>query len=157
MLFLQIMKTLSKEVILFLIGGTIYYLIEFLYKTFISLSPCHWSMFILGGLCFVIIGLMNEGFNWETPLLLQGINGALVITTLELIFGYVLNIWLGLGIWDYSNVPLNFMGQICLPFSLIWIGLSIAAVILDDYLRYWLFKEEKPHYVWIKTKNRENH
>ena len=66
----QTLKKITKHVILFITGGGIYYLIEFLYKTFISLSPCHWSMFILGGLCFIIIGLMNEGFNWETPLLL---------------------------------------------------------------------------------------
>ena len=56
---------------------------------------------------------------------------------------------LGLHIWDYSTMPLNIFGQICLPFSLAWMGLSGVAIILDDYIRYWFFNEEKPHYKWI--------
>ena len=70
----------------------------------------------------------------------------IIITVLEFIFGVVLNIWLGLQIWDYSGMPLNIMGQICLPFTVAWYFLSAAAIILDDYIRYWLFGEEKPRY-----------
>ena len=102
--------TVSKNIILFAVGGTLYYGIELLYKTFISLGTCHWSMFLLGGLCFLLIGLMNENILWEESILTQGIKGSLIITALELIFGLVLNVKLGLGIWDYSHVPLNFMG-----------------------------------------------
>ena len=145
----QTLKKIVKHGILFITGGGIYYLIEFLYKTFISGSPCHWSMFLLGGFCFVLIGLLNETFDWDMPLLEQGLIGSILITSCELVFGYILNIHLGLGIWDYSNVPLNFLGQICLPFSLLWILISIGAVILDDYLRYKWFNEEKPHYKLI--------
>jgi uncharacterized membrane protein len=76
----------------------------------------------------------------------QSLIGALLTTFVELISGLILNVWLGLGIWDYSNLPFNFMGQICLPFFFAWIALSCVAIILDDYLRYWLFHEEKPHY-----------
>nr|DAN98189.1 MAG TPA: Putative ABC-transporter type IV [Caudoviricetes sp.] len=102
--------TVSKNIILFAVGGTLYYGIEFLYKTFISFGTCHWSMFLLGGLCFLLIGLMNENVLWEESILTQGVKGSLIITALELIFGLVLNVKLGLGIWDYSHVPLNFMG-----------------------------------------------
>ena len=68
-------------------------------------------------------------------------------STAELVAGLILNVWLGLGIWDYSTMPLNFMGQICLPFCLLWVLLSVVAVVLDDWLRHWLFAEEHPHYV----------
>ena len=103
-------NNLTKNIMLFIVGGSIYYIIEFLYKTFISFGTCHWSMFLLGGLCFLLIGLMNENIPWEESILIQGIKGSLIITALELAFGLILNIKLGLGIWDYSNVPLNFMG-----------------------------------------------
>nr|DAL81282.1 MAG TPA: Putative ABC-transporter type IV [Bacteriophage sp.] len=104
------MNNLSKNAILFAVGGTLYYGIEFLYKTFISFGACHWSMFLLGGLCFLVIGLMNENIPWEESIITQSIKGSLIITILELIFGLILNIGLGLNIWDYSNIPFNFMG-----------------------------------------------
>ena len=144
-------SNLGKNAILFVVGGTLYYGIEFLYKTFISFGTCHWSMFLLGGLCFLLIGLLNENIPWEESIIIQGVKGSLIITALELAFGLILNIKLGLGIWDYSNVPLNFMGQICLPFSIAWFFLSLLAIVLDDYLRWKWFGKEKPHY-HIKTK-----
>ena len=64
----------------------------------------------------------------------------------DLAAGILLNRWLGLGIWDYSNMPFNLWGQICLPFSVLWVFLAGIAVVLDDWLRYWLFREERPHY-----------
>ena len=57
---------------------------------------------------------------------------------------------LGLGVWDYSGMLLNYKGQICLPFSILWIFVSVAAVVLDDWLRYWLFGEERPHYTLFR-------
>ena len=53
---------------------------------------------------------------------------------------------LHLNVWDYSNMPLNVLGQICLPFSLLWVIIAIGAIILDDYIRYCFFDEEKPRY-----------
>lgn len=89
---------------------------------------------------FLILGELNEGLlEWDTPLILQGIIGSAIVTGAELATGMILNVWLGLGVWDYSGMPLNYKGQICLPFSILWIFVSIAAVVLDDWLRYWLF------------------
>ena len=138
--------TFIKNSILFTTGGIIYYLIEFIWKTFISGGICHWSMFLLGGFCFLVIGALNETLPWEMSIVKQGCYGAIVITVLELIFGYILNIVLKLGIWDYSSIPLNFMGQICLPFSIAWFFLSLIAIVFDDVLRWKWFGEEKPHY-----------
>ena len=45
-------------------------------------------------------------------------------------------------------MPFNLLGQICLPFAVAWLALAAVAIVLDDYLRYWLFGEEKPRYRW---------
>lgn len=140
----KILKFLGKEIALFIVGALIYMGIEIIFRGF-----THWTMGVVGGLCFIIIGLLNEGYNWEMPFWKQCLIGACVITALEFTAGVILNMILGLHIWDYSTMPLNIFGQICLPFSLAWMGLSGVAIILDDYIRYWFFNEEKPHYKWI--------
>ena len=137
---------MNKLATLFVTGGALYYTIEFIWKNFIICGNCHWSMFILGGLCFIAIGSLNEYIPWEWSLIKQGIIGAIIITSLEFVFGLIFNIWLQLDVWDYSHLPLNFMGQICLPFSITWFFLSLVGIILDDYLRYRWYGEEKPHY-----------
>ena len=136
------MKSFLKHTILFIIGGIIYILIELGFRGYTA-----FSMFLLGGLCFVLIGLINEVIPWSMGIIWQGIIGSGIVTSLELIFGLILNVYLKLDIWNYSNLPFNFMGQICLYFSILWIFLSLIAIILDDYLRYWFFNEEKPHYI----------
>ena len=135
----KILKFIGRELALFVIGALIYMLIEILFR-----GHTHWTMGIVGGLCFVIIGLLNEGYNWEMPFWKQCLIGACVITALEFVSGIVLNVILGLGIWDYSGMPFNLFGQICLPFSIAWFFLSGVAVVLDDYIRYWFFGERKP-------------
>ena len=138
------MKATIKYAALFIIGGTVYYGIELLWR-----NRSHWTMAVVGGICFILCGLINEVLDYDYPLLLQGIIGSLFITGVELFSGIVLNIWLDLGIWDYSGLPFNFLGQICLPFSLLWVVLAMVAIVLDDYLRYFLFGEEKPHYKFL--------
>lgn len=135
--------TLFKYVILFVIGGFVYCGIELAYR-----QRTHWTMFIVGGLCFIFCGSINEYFDWDMLIWKQMFICTCGITTIEFISGCVVNIWLGWNIWDYSNLPLNILGQICLLFSIIWYGLSLIAIVLDDWLRFWLFKEEKPHYRW---------
>lgn len=130
-----------KHFFLFLIGGIIYHYIEMLWRGY-----SHPTMFFLGGLCFLAIGGINEFIPWDMGLLWQSIIGACLVTALEFITGIIVNIWLGLGVWDYSKLPFNILGQICLPFFFAWMAVSVIAIVLDDYLRYWLFGEEKPYY-----------
>lgn len=138
---------LIKPLTLFVCGGFSYILIELIYRGY-----SHWSMFILGGILFIEIGGLNELFNWDMSLIFQGVIGSIIITISEFVAGVILNLWLNLSVWDYSNMPLNIMGQVCLPFSLCWIIVAIAAIILDDFLRYWLFNEEYPHYIIFKRR-----
>lgn len=134
-------KLAFKYLVLLLIGGMIYVLIELLFR-----GRSHFTMFILGGVCFVSVGLINEVLPWNTPFQLQMLLGGSIITVLEFISGCILNLYFGLGIWDYSDQPGNILGQICPLFSLLWVFLSGLAIVLDDYLRYRLFNEEKPYY-----------
>lgn len=135
------MRRALKPLILIAIGGLLYVLIEYLWRGY-----SHWTMFIVGGLAFWMIGCINEYIEWSMPLWKQMAIGSLIVTCLEFISGFLINIVLGWQVWDYSNLPFNILGQICLPFSTIWFFISFLAIVVDDYLRYWLFGEEKPHY-----------
>lgn len=118
-----------KEFVIFLIFGSIYIIIELLYR-----GHTHYSMFMIGGICGVLIGLINDNTP-DMPLLPQCILGTIIITIIELLSGLFLNIYLGLNIWDYSNQPFNFMGQICPQFSIIWCALSVLVIYIDDWLK----------------------
>lgn len=135
------MKTLCKYLILGLIGGVIYIIIELLYRGF-----SHWTMLLLGSFCFLSLGGINEFLSWETPLWKQSLIGGLIITILEFITGCIVNLWLGWGVWNYSDAHFNILGQVCISFFFIWCALSIVGIVLDDWLRYRLFGEEKPRY-----------
>ncbi len=134
-------KLLAKYGFLFYFGGATYCVIEVLWR-----EQSHWSMFILGAFCFIFLGLLNEILPWKTPLIVQMIIGAIVITILELLIGLLVNKVFKWGVWDYSNMPFNFMGQICLLYSFFWIFVSAIGIFLDDFVRYWFFGEEKPRY-----------
>jgi uncharacterized membrane protein len=135
------MKLLSKYFLLLGIGGMIYIGIEFMWRGY-----SHWSMFFVGGACFVCIGLINEILPWTMPLWLQVIIGVCIITILEFLAGCILNIWLGWNVWDYSGLPGNLLGQICPQYIVLWVPLCLIGIIFDDWLRYWWFGEDKPHY-----------
>ena len=131
-----------KNLFIFLIGGAVYVLIELLYR-----GHSHISMFVLGGLLFLLIGLLNEFcFSWDMALISQMFISMVMATLCELIAGLILNVWLGLGIWDYYKQPFNLCGQICLLYANIWFLLSLPAILLDDLLRDKWFGESRKHY-----------
>lgn len=134
------MKRLIKYLILLAIGGTVYCGIEILVRGF-----THWTMFLVGGICFILIGIINE-ITPKMPLVRQMLLSAVIITVAEFVSGCILNIWLDLDIWDYSNETFNLLGQISLKHTIYWFLLSCVGIILDDYVRHFLFGEEKPHY-----------
>ena len=119
---------MKRNLLIFVIFGLAYGLIEILWRGYTSLS-----MIIVGGICGLIVGLINEKFNYSV--LSQMVIGMVIVTVIEFVSGYVLNIKLGLGIWDYSNMKYNFMGQICPQFSMAWFFLSYAIIYIDDYIR----------------------
>ncbi|MDO4270683.1 MAG: hypothetical protein Q4C72_07125 [Eubacteriales bacterium] len=110
------------------IGGLLYMGVELLWR-----GHTHWTMGVLGGVCFALIGLLNEWWP-DDPIWLQMLQGAVIVTALEFAAGLLLNIRLGLHIWDYSDMPGNVLGQICPQFAFAWVGLSWIAVRLEDLL-----------------------
>ena len=135
------LKIIIKNLILFIIGGLIYNLVEIIYR-----GNTHWTMFIVGGLCFLCVGWINEFIPWDLALWKQMLIGGTIITAIEFLSGCIINILLGWNVWDYSHVPLNILGQICLPFFFAWVGLSLVGIVLDDIIRWLCFGEEKPRY-----------
>ena len=129
---------------LFLAGGALYFVFELFWRGF-----SHWTMFALGGLCFVLVGGLNNYLSWEMPLLHQMLIGGLIITVGELLTGCMINLWLGWNVWDYSALPGNLWGQICPQYSLLWVLLSGPVIILDDILRWRWYGERMPSYTLL--------
>lgn len=114
-----------KYSVLFYLGGMCYSALELLWRGF-----THWSMFLLGGACFVLVGRLKR-LGKVLPLPLRMLLGAVIITALELGCGLLVN--RQFRVWDYRRLPFNFLGQICLPFSLLWIPLSLVAMALYHF------------------------
>ena len=131
-------KTALKYFAVFIIGALAYGLIEISVRGF-----SHITMGILGGLTMVVIHILNDQRREGMNFVLQIGISALFITAIEFLAGEILNVWLKMNIWDYSEVPLNYDGQICLPFVIFWIILSVIGTMTDDFLRWKMFREEK--------------
>jgi hypothetical protein len=135
------MNKILKNYCLFMIFGAIYGLIETIWKGHIT----HWSMFILGGLAGVLIGSINEYIPWDIPFWKQCVIGMILATLLEGIIGIIVNVHFNLGIWHYTELTF-FYNQCSIPFCIAWFFLSGFCIMLDDWFRWQLFGEEKPHY-----------
>lgn len=135
------MKKLSEYLFLWALGGCLYYFFEIFFRGF-----SHWSMFILGGICMVFFTVQGQMVHWADPLWMQILRCIIFVTAMEFITGIIVNKWLHMAVWDYSNQPFQIFGQICLPFMIIFSGLCALGILLSGYLSYWLYGEEKPHY-----------
>ena len=118
-----------KNLLIFSIFGLTYGLIEILWRGY-----THPSMVIVGGICGLLIGLLNEK-NKKMNLLLQMVEGMVIVTVLEVVSGIILNLCLGLNVWDYSNMRFNLLGQVCPQFCIAWFFLSYFVIRIDDLLR----------------------
>ncbi|MCI6091494.1 hypothetical protein MR781_02900 [bacterium] len=68
---------------------------------------------------------------YRSNLIILYITSTILVTALEWLTGFILervfhNKW-----WDYSNMPLNLNGYVCLLFSLIW---GVACVLIVDFI-----------------------
>ena len=118
---------LSIFLLAFFLGSTLYVLLELLWR-----GRSHVSMFCAGGLALLLLhGLF---LRFALPLFAQCLVGGLVITAIEFVAGAIVNVHLKLNVWDYSKMPLNLYGQVCLPFSLLWCLLTLPISFLSGYL-----------------------
>ena len=104
----------------FLLGGSAYVGLELIWR-----GRSHSSMFIAGGVCFLLLGQLKK---LKLPLLGRAALGAAGITAVELLTGLAVN--QNHTVWDYRAMPLNFMGQICLTYSLLWVPVSLLGMKL---------------------------
>ena len=118
----------KKNLFLFCAGGLGYNLLEIVWR-----GSSHWTMFLVGGSCFRVIGSIRRHFP-KLRLIPQCALCSASITLIEFLSGCLINKKLGLQVWDYSHLPLNIFGQVCLPFSLLWGGVSILALKADTLL-----------------------
>ncbi len=123
------MRKAASFVQLFLLGGFGYGLCEILWRGY-----THISMVILGGICFLVIFQCDKRF-YPLSASLRCVVSGVFITSMELVCGCVVNVVMGLDVWDYSDMAYNFYGQICLGFSLLWILLSLPVIKLCGYMR----------------------
>lgn len=112
---------------IYIFGAELYCTLEILFRGW-----THWSMFFVGGGCFLLMYLIS---GTALPLWSKWLVSAAMISGIEFVSGIVLNVVLGLGVWDYSSNAYNIAGQVCPLFSLIWLGLSVPGIALCIQLR----------------------
>ena len=122
-----------KKLILFAFGGGAYVVLELLWR-----GRSHRSMFLAGGLCFLLLGGLSKA-RPRLPWPLRGFVGAGIITAVELLTGLVFN--RSYSVWDYRELPLHYHGQICLPFYFLWVPVSFLGMglyaLAEKYLEKW--------------------
>ena len=126
-----IMKKLLRYFTVFAIGGLSYAAIELMWR-----GRTHWSMVAAGGVCMLLMFEIFGSYQ-NLSLLKRAIIGACVITIVEFAFGCVLNYWLKMNIWDYSNKRFNLLGQICPMYTVLWGLLSLPVSVLCVRLKNW--------------------
>jgi len=110
----------AKYVYLFLTGFTVYPIIEILFR-----GRTHYSMAVAGGVCVCLIDKICNGIMSKSGIIKKCIYGGIIITAVEFIFGIIFNMILKMNVWNYSKMPMNIFGQICVPFTLVWAILSL--------------------------------
>ena len=137
----MLLKRMKEYFSLWGIGGSLYYSFEVVFRGY-----SHISMFILGGLCMVFCAFQGIISNWTEPLWKQVLRCSLFVTAGEFITGIIVNKWLHLKVWDYSDQPFQLWGQICLPFAIIFSGLCTLGILGSGYILHIFFDEELPKF-----------
>lgn len=106
----------SEGIAAFTAGFAGYPLLELLWR-----GRTHWSMALAGGVAGLLLFPIcaRKGARWVCC------KTAAVITAVELVFGCIFNLLLKQNVWDYSKKPLNFLGQICLPYCCLWFLMGV--------------------------------
>lgn len=113
--------------LLFLAGSCGYPALELLWR-----GRTHYSMALAGGICMMLINQVCCERMRGKSVFSRCFAGSAIITGVEFAVGLVFNDLMGLNVWDYSSMPFNLMGQVCLPYSVLWYGLSLPAMALCE-------------------------
>lgn len=121
--------SIKWDMVVFLIGGVTYAMIEIMWR-----GNTHWTMVLLGGLCFLTLYKLF-GYMSNYSLIEKCVLGAIVITALEFIVGCIVNLNFHMNVWNYSRMPLNLSGQICILYSTLWGFLCIPINFIANKIR----------------------
>ena len=128
------MKRFKSKIVLFVLGALGYGTLEMLWR-----GRTHWSMLGAGGASFVFFADIGTHLQ-KRCLIFKAFLGSCFITGIEFFLGVIFNIFLKRNVWDYSKMPLNLLGQICLPFSIIWAFLSLLFIPIATKINKKLIK-----------------
>lgn len=130
---------MKRVMTLWLALGAAYITIEVLWRGY-----THPSMLVVGGLCGVLVGLINQiPHFYRAPVWIQSVIGACIVLIVEFISGCILNLWLGLGVWDYSQSFGNILGQVCVTYGVLWVFLMPFAIWAEDIGRWLIYAWDK--------------
>ena len=115
---------MSGIFISFAIGSVLYGTMEILWRGY-----THWTMLLTGGFCLMVFYIFNLNY-FYLPLWQKCLAGAFIITAFEFVVGCITNIGLGWNVWNYSGMPFNLYGQICLLYTFLWFLLGYPMVLL---------------------------
>lgn len=135
-------KNIMRLMFFYCFAGGVYMTMELIYRQYTD-----YTMFYLAGVIGLIILCINEWLTYETDFLLQIFLCGTSALIGELICGLIFNA--DYHIWDYRELPFNFMGHIQLYFAVIWYILSAIFIPVLDYIDYHMFPREgiqKPYY-----------
>lgn len=121
--------SIKWDMVVFLIGGVTYAMIEIMWR-----GNTHWTMVLLGGLCFLTLYKLF-GYMSNYSLMEKCVLGAIVITALEFLVGCIVNLIFHMNVWNYSRMPLNLSGQICILYSTLWGFLCIPINFIANKIR----------------------
>ena len=95
--------------------------------------------FLNGPVCpiygFGVIGVAVALYPVRDNLLMLYLGSVLLTTLIEFVTGYMLERIFHARWWDYSNMPMNIMGYVCLLFSMIW---GLACLVIVHWLHPWI-------------------
>ncbi len=131
------MKDIGRVAFLFVFGFMAYITVEVLYR-----GHSYPLMGALGGAAVVFPDLISRKSAYGADIILTSALNAAAITALELGIGLLSLNGLLPVMWDYSALPLNYRGMICLPFTAAWFLLSVAACIITDLMNYYFFGDD---------------
>ena len=113
--------------LIYAVGGAGYGALEIAFR-----GRTHWSMLIAGGAALTV--LYTIAVNSRRPMWQKCMIGGAVITGIEFVTGLIVNVALGWNVWNYADIPLNLMGQICPRFTLLWCLLCLPVMGLCKYM-----------------------
>lgn len=103
---------------LFTVGSLGYEIIEIIWRGF-----THWTMGVTGGFCCVCVHLIHT--KSACGIIRRSLRCCGAITAIELVVGVIVNRVMKWNVWDYSEMKMNVLGQICPLYSFMWFLLSV--------------------------------